>query len=84
MALNTAFANETLISTGAALTGAEDAAHRTSFLLSIRSRLNHTHAVDRYCTDAQTRGGLGPHAFYPPISATPQRCDRYRRCWISG
>jgi uncharacterized damage-inducible protein DinB len=64
MALNNAYANETLIGACATLDDADYAAHRTSFFPSIRSTLNHIHAVDRYYIDALTRGGLGPHAFY--------------------
>ena len=64
MALNNAWANDRLIAACEGLSDADYAAHRTSFFPSLRSTLNHIHAVDRYYIDALTRGGLGPHAFY--------------------
>jgi len=63
MALNNAQANDRLLAACDGLSAAEYAAHRTSFFPSLRSTLNHIHAVDRYYIDALTRGGLGPHAF---------------------
>ncbi len=64
LARNNAWANDRLLAACARLTPVEYAAHRTSFFPSIRSTLNHIHAVDRYYIDALTRGGLGAHAFY--------------------
>jgi len=64
LALNNAWANDRLIAACEGLAEGGFAARRTSFFPSLRSTLNHIHAVDRYYIDAMTRGGLGPHAFY--------------------
>ena len=64
MACNNAYANTCLLAACSALTPQEYAAPRTSFFPSLRSTLNHLHAVDRDYIDALTRGGLGSHAFY--------------------